>query len=73
MYHNDHAPPHFHASYGGAEALIEIESLDVLAGNLPRRELRLVRTWARQHREELRLDWDLARRAEALRQINPLT
>jgi len=24
MYHNDHAPPHFHASYLGFEALLGI-------------------------------------------------
>ena len=33
MFYNDHAPPHFHAEYGEHEALIEIESLAVSAGN----------------------------------------
>jgi hypothetical protein len=65
-------PPHFHATYGDDEALIDLESLGVLAGYLPQRALRLVRLWARQHRDELRVDWDLARRDEALRQIKPL-
>jgi hypothetical protein len=37
MYYNDHAPPHFHAEYGGSEALYEIETLRVYAGELPRR------------------------------------
>ena len=27
MFFNDHEPPHFHAVYGGHEALIEIETL----------------------------------------------
>ena len=30
MYYDDHNPPHFHATYGEHEALIEIDGLDVL-------------------------------------------
>ena len=37
MYFGDHAPPHFHAEYAGAEAVIEIETLKMLAGDLPSR------------------------------------
>ena len=40
FYYNDHHPPHFHAIYGEHEALIEIETLAVLRGELPRRALR---------------------------------
>ncbi len=43
MYWNDHEPPHFHAIYGDFEALIEIETLAVFRGELPRRALVLVR------------------------------
>ena len=42
MYYNDHAPPHFHARYGGHKALIAIETLAVLNGHLPPRTLGLV-------------------------------
>jgi hypothetical protein len=28
MYWDDHAPPHFHAEYAGAEAVIAIQTLD---------------------------------------------
>lgn len=42
MFWMDHAPPHFHALYGGEEALIDIRSLAVLEGALPRRALALV-------------------------------
>ena len=37
MFYNDHAPPHFHARYGGFEATIEIENLAVMEGELPTR------------------------------------
>ncbi len=30
MYYNDHTPPHFHAQYGGSEALYEIETLQIM-------------------------------------------
>jgi hypothetical protein len=45
MYINDHYPAHFHASYGEFEALIEIETLAVYRGELPRRALALVLVW----------------------------
>jgi hypothetical protein len=32
MFYNDHSPPHFHAEYGGAEMLVAIDSLAVVAG-----------------------------------------
>jgi len=46
MYYNDHAPPHFHVRYGQQKALIAIESLSVLQGNLKPRTLGLVVEWA---------------------------
>lgn len=42
MYYNDHAPPHFHIRYGQQKALIAIESLSILQGNLKPRTLGLV-------------------------------
>ena len=41
MYYNDHDPPHFHAVYGENEALIEIDTLAVVPGELPRQALAL--------------------------------
>ena len=31
MYFDDHAPPHFHAAYGGEEAVVGIEGFDRVA------------------------------------------
>lgn len=72
MFYNDHMPPHFHAEYSGFEALIEIESLDVYRGALPRRALALVLEWAAMHRQELREDWRLAQSGKRPRPIAPL-
>jgi len=42
MYYNDHAPPHFHAKYGDFEAVIAIESGEIVEGRLPPRVFGLV-------------------------------
>jgi hypothetical protein len=57
MYHNDHAPPHFHASYQGFEALIRIHDQSVMAGSLPGKALRIVQDWAATHSQELLANW----------------
>ena len=54
-------PPHFHAVYVEDEVLIDIDTLAVVRGELPRRALSLVVEWAVLHRDELRRDWELAR------------
>ncbi len=43
MYYAEHGLPHFHARADGKEASVAIGSLEVLAGDLSDRELRLVR------------------------------
>lgn len=72
MYYNDHPPPHFHVRYGGQRALVAIESLAVLRGQLTPRVLGLVIEWAAAHQAELMEDWRLARLEEPLNKITPL-
>ncbi len=72
MFYSDHEPAHFHAIYGEYEALIEIETLLVFRGSLPRRALALVLEWAALHRVELHDDWQRARAGETLNEIEPL-
>ena len=72
MYYNDHAPPHFHARYGGQRVLIGISPIRVLAGAFPPRAGSMVVEWATARQEQLRANWELARRAEALVRIPPL-
>ena len=72
MFYNDHLPPHFHAEYGEHEALIEIDTLAVYRGELPRRALALVLEWAALHRAELKHDWELARDGRSPERIAPL-
>ena len=72
MFFNDHQPPHFHVVYGEFEALIEIETLAIYRGELPRRALALALEWAVLHRDELREDWRLAKSGEVPYAIAPL-
>jgi hypothetical protein len=72
MFWADHAPPHFHALYGEYEALINIRTLEVIRGKLPRRALTLVLEWASLHREELMEDWKLCESLQQPKKIDPL-
>lgn len=46
MFWQDHAPPHFHVLYGEYELLINIRTLEILQGEMPRRAQALVLEWA---------------------------
>ena len=72
MYFDDHNPPHFHAEYAGSKAVIEINTLSVLAGDLPSRALGLVVEWASEHQGELKEAWKRARNLESIGKIEPL-
>jgi len=72
MYYNDHAPPHFHVRYADQKALIAIDTLALLKGQLSPRALGLVTEWAALHRAELMEDWNRARAEMDLKPIAPL-
>lgn len=71
MYHDDHPPVHFHAVYGDTEAKCSFDG-SVLEGTLPRRQLRLVKAWARLHTDEVHACWERAQRHEDTGTIEPL-
>jgi hypothetical protein len=73
MFWSDHAPPHFHALYAEYEALIDIRSLEVIEGQLPRRAMALVLEWAQEHRAELLEDWELCITKQQPKAIPPLS
>ncbi len=67
-----HKLPHIHAKYAEFEASIGIEDGEILAGTLPRKQLRLVQAWIELHHDELIADWELAVGGEAPYKIAPL-
>ena len=68
-YHNS---PHIHAKYAEFEASISIDDGDILAGKLPRKQLRLVQAWIELHRDELIADWEISIGGENPYKIKPL-
>jgi len=54
------------------EAKVDIENLEIMAGNLPRRALGLVPDWAELHQRELRDNWTLAQQRKPFNDISPL-
>ncbi|MBI5839457.1 MAG: DUF4160 domain-containing protein [Chloroflexi bacterium] len=72
MFYKEHAPPHFHAAYGQFEASVTIDPIQINKGQLPPRVKSLVFEWAAMYQQELRENWDLARKGEPLKKIPPL-
>jgi hypothetical protein len=58
VYANDHLPPHFHAIAPDFEALIEIESLQVMRGDLPPQARKAVMDWANRNRTAIVGEWN---------------
>ena len=67
----NHAPPHFHALYAEYEALIDLRIFSVIRGFLPGRAMALVLEWADDHRDELLENWNLCRRMQTPKPIEP--
>jgi hypothetical protein len=72
LFFNEHAPPHFHAQYGEFKATINIQTLELIEGRLPRRAMELVLDWAELHQAELLEDWRLCQAHQPPLQIEPL-
>ena len=70
--YRDHMPPHFHAYYGEYECSIEVEAIELLSGDMPNKQLKMIYGWAALHQEELRENWYLAQQQKELFPIEPL-
>jgi len=55
---NEHPPRHIHIKYGEYQAVMEIETLNIIDGSLPRKAKMLSKEWAQLHQEELNKMWD---------------
>jgi hypothetical protein len=71
MYWRDHAPPHFHAKYGGQEIIVEIEN-GTITGKMSKRAIAMIQEWRESHMDELMTDWKLAEEKKTLNRIDPL-
>ena len=59
MYAEPNAPhhrPHFHAYYQGDVGVYTIDNIELISGQLPRHQQRLIEAWIELHHEELLAD-----------------
>ena len=68
----EHNPPHFHAYYQEYRATVNIKTCEILTGDLPGRQAKMVVAWAAIHQDELLADWELAIHGNHPFQIEPL-
>jgi len=57
FYYAEHPPPHFHVRFAEFRAQIDIESLNVINGSIPKPQLQIIKQWAASRREQLRSAW----------------
>ena len=67
-----HHLPHFHAQYQNQVASFSIDPVEILAGKLPPRQRRFVKTWAELHRDELLANWERLFHEYQIEKIDPL-
>ena len=71
FYYEDHGVPHFHAISPDFDFKFAIVDCSIISGNghIRGRDLALIRAWAQRHRDVLYLNWQRARDAELLQEI----
>lgn len=67
-----HHRPHFHAYYGDDVAIYALSPIELIAGELPRRQQRFVEAWAELHEDELSADWQRLQSGQLPLPIAPL-
>lgn len=54
----EHNPPHFHVIYNECLGVIDIQTLEMMEGDLPNKALNMAREWGKLHQEELLDIWN---------------
>ncbi|MEI6055273.1 MAG: DUF4160 domain-containing protein [Lentisphaerota bacterium] len=65
---SEHNPPHFHAIYGEYVGEFNIQTLEMIEGDLPLKARNLVKEWAQLHQEELMDIWT----TQEFKEVKPL-
>ena len=65
---SEHNPPHVHAIYNEDTAAIDIDSGQVIDGNLPNRAKAMVSEWVLKNKEDLLLMWE----TQEFKKLEPL-
>ena len=67
-----HHRPHLHAQHGSKAAAFDLETRDILAGEMDPVDVDRVRAWMSIHREELFANWRLLEEDGTFFRIEPL-
>ena len=59
VYANDHRPAHFHVIAPDFKAMISVETLALIRGDVPARDRHAVMEWAAEHQAEIKAAWNL--------------
>lgn len=71
MYYIDHNPPHFHAFYGKEMAKFNFDG-ELIEGNFPAKQIKLIQAWTEIHKKEIEANWELSKNSERPFKIIPL-
>ena len=55
---NNHPLPHIHAEYGEYQISIAIETVEVIAGNLPHKQQKIAKEWVENNKDQLLSKWN---------------
>ena len=67
-----HHLPHIHVEYAEFDAVFQIPDGNLLEGDLPTKQFKLVQAWIALHEDELIADWKLAACGTTPYKIEPL-
>ena len=68
----EHNPAHIHAYFQEYKASVKILDGEIINGNLPSKQLKLVLAWIEIHKDELLANWELCQNGEKPFSIEPL-
>jgi hypothetical protein len=57
MYFKEHGVPHFHAIYGEYNGVFNVNTLEMIEGDMPARAVRMIKSWAKKYNRELMEMW----------------
>jgi len=68
----EHNPPHIHVYFQDYTSIINVIDCNLMGGEIPPRQMRLVLAWVEIHRDELIANWELCQNGEKPFSIEPL-
>ena len=71
MFYKDHNPPHIHIQYAEYNAIVDFNG-NILEGELPVKQRKLIEAWIVLHQDELYANWQLEKDKQNLFKIDPL-